>query len=254
MTTIADRIRDEASRTNFEGREDVPLDVRAELSRHAQALYLYARQIESAESPSDSGALPGSMQLNFALSLLESARGEIPPVPGETAALCQAIDAFLATRTVPTNCEALASRWPSPADVHSDKRFVDGLRHAAAIVQDFNNREEVGDILDTVLDAIEKSAMEVEVCAGLVAIGPGGMAPDVPARVHETQCPWCNYGACNGGCGSRPGVQETPPSAVCPACRMQHFGGTPGFLCGVEQPGGGQCIGILISPRPGGTT
>lgn len=54
-------------------------------------------------------ASPTEAQFNFCLGLLDSARQEMTPVPGETAALCRAIDDFLHTGVVPDNCEGLAT-------------------------------------------------------------------------------------------------------------------------------------------------
>lgn len=57
---------------------------------------------------SEEPAPPTDAQFNFALGLLDSARKELTPIPGETAALCRAIDDFLRTGIVPSNCEGLA--------------------------------------------------------------------------------------------------------------------------------------------------
>lgn len=47
---------------------------------------------------------------------------------------------------------------------------------------------------------------------------------------------------------------ETEPSAVCPECGMQHFGGTPGFDCACRLTSGKQCRGVLISPPARGVS
>lgn len=42
-------------------------------------------------------------------------------------------------------------------------------------------------------------------------------------------------------------TQRLEPSAICPKCRLQHFGGVPGFLCAAVH-NDRQCDGILVAP------
>jgi hypothetical protein len=69
---------------------------------------------ETTDAP-EPGSLPPptDAQFNFALGLLASLRDEVTPAPGETAALCRAIDDFIQTGNVP-NCEGQVHQRNDP--------------------------------------------------------------------------------------------------------------------------------------------
>jgi hypothetical protein len=79
---------------------------------------------ETTDAP-EPGSLPPptDAQFNFALGLLASLRDEVTPAPGETAALCRAIDDFIQTGNVP-NCEGQVHQRNDPWQSLKDPNAV----------------------------------------------------------------------------------------------------------------------------------